>query len=123
MADGQDRREFPRVPLRTEVRLEFADMRELVSEYSANLSLGGMFINRAAPLPVGTPIRFELRVGDAQQVIAGEAVVAWVRPADESPAEQAGMGVRFTQLDDASRTLIFRIVDRFIQAGGEPFEV
>jgi uncharacterized protein (TIGR02266 family) len=124
MANKKEKRRFPRAPYETEVRIEFADVDEMMRECSANLSLGGMFINRVSPLPVGTAFRFRICAANDNAAISGRAVVSWVRHEDLSPSQKAGMGVRFTQLDNDSQQLIFEIVDRYIQeASGEPFKL
>lgn len=113
----------PRAPLTTEVRLEFPQLSDFVREYSANISLGGMFIQTRNLKPPGTSFRFELRLADDFKIIHGRATVVWVRREDEGADRPAGMGVRFDELGGDSRELIFRIVDRHIQKGGEPFEL
>lgn len=66
-----------------------------------NVSLGGLFIATATPLPVGSPIRIELRSGDgASKVPLSGRVVRTVLPlADES--EAPGMGILFDDLEPA----------------------
>jgi uncharacterized protein (TIGR02266 family) len=122
-SSSREKREFPRVPLNTEVLREFADIDELAKEYCDNLSLGGMFIKSPKPLPVGTTFAFELKTSTDGKDISGTAKVEWVR--DQEDGEEAiGMGVRFIELKDNSLEIIFRIVDKYIQeAGGEPFEL
>lgn len=112
-----------RVPLQTEVRLDFPQLADFVREYSADISLGGMFIKTSRPQPVGTSFRFECRLADDFKIIQGQATVMWVREKEEGPRRPAGMGVRFDELTGDSRELIFRIVDRYIQKGGEPFDL
>jgi uncharacterized protein (TIGR02266 family) len=119
MASGRERREFPRIPHESEVRMEFSNIDELSSEYCSNLSLGGMFIKSSSPLPVGTTFQFELSADES--TISGTGKVEWVRDAGEEPG---GMGVRFIDLYGKSMEIIFRIVDRYIQeTGGDPFQL
>lgn len=110
-----------RVPLSIEVRLDFPGLEDFVREYSANISMGGMFIRTHHPQPVGTTFGFECRLADEFKVVHGTATVMWVRDEDEGPERPAGMGVRFDSLGGDSRQLIFHIVDRHIRKGGEPF--
>jgi uncharacterized protein (TIGR02266 family) len=121
-SSSREKREFPRVPLNTEVLREFTDIDDLAKEYCDNLSLGGMFIKSSNPLPVGTTFAFKLKTNTDGKDISGTAKVEWVR--EEEGDESIGMGVRFIELNDKSLEIIFRIVDRYIQeAGGEPFEL
>lgn len=114
---------YPRIPLNTEVRLEFPDLKEFVQEFSSNISLGGMFIRSVSPQPVGTVFDFSCRLADDFPVVQGKAEVVWVRERDEAPERPAGMGCEFLELAGDSRQLIFQIVDRHIQKGGQPFSL
>jgi uncharacterized protein (TIGR02266 family) len=120
MESSRERREFPRIPHESEVRMEFSNIDELSSEYCSNLSLGGMFIKSSSPLPIGTTFRFELKADES--TISGTGKVEWVR--DLGSEEPSGMGVRFIDLFGKSMEIIFRIVDRYIQeTGGDPFQL
>lgn len=119
-----DRRTAPRVPLETEIRIFYPDLRRLADEICRDVSVGGMFIESAAPLAVGTRLRFELSLPARRpRVVHGEGEVVWRRPPGGDPARLPGYGVRFVDLDPRFRELIFRTVDRFIQGGGEPFDL
>ena len=43
-----------RVPLERKISLKFKEFRGFITEYSQNLSMGGMFIRTTSPKPVGT---------------------------------------------------------------------
>ena len=123
-SSSREKREFPRVPLSTEVLREFTDIDELAKEYCDNLSLGGMFIKSPNPLPVGTTFDFKLKTGSDGNVISGKAKVEWVRHKDDTGQDSPGMGVCFIELKENSLEIIFKIVDKYIQeTGGEPFEL
>jgi uncharacterized protein (TIGR02266 family) len=95
-----------------------------VSECVTNISLGGMFISSDSLAPPGSRFRFELAVGNDLELVTGEAEVAWVREPETGSTHSPGMGVRFVQLDDVSRAIIFRIVDAYIQqTGRDPFSL
>jgi uncharacterized protein (TIGR02266 family) len=125
MDTPDDRRDATRIPLEAEVVLEFTDMDEMLSEFSRNVSLGGIFIGTYDPRPVGSAFHFELNVGGAQPFLAGTAEVAWVRDQNSSgPGKPAGMGARFVALEGESRARIFHIVDHYVTAtGGPAFDV
>lgn len=113
----------PRIPLNTEVRLDFPDLKEFVRAFSSNISLGGMFLQTYTPQPVGTVFEFSCRLADDYPVVEGRARVVWVREEDAGPQRPAGMGCEFEALHGDSRQLIFHVVDRHIQRGGEPFDL
>jgi uncharacterized protein (TIGR02266 family) len=103
--------------------MEFERFAGFVEEYSANLSLGGMFVRSAEPAPIGARLRIEFRLGGDTPLIEGEGEVVWVRPREDGEGRQAGMGIRFLEIAPPSRQLIFNVVDRHIEAGGVPFDL
>jgi molecular chaperone DnaK len=116
-------RDSRRVPLETRVQFKFDRFTGFISEYSANISPGGMFIRTRAPQPPGTVLDFEFRMGDGFELIKGTGEVIWNRTEDEGTARPAGMGIRFLELSQGSKDLIYRIVDQHILRGGTPFDV
>lgn len=119
----ENKQRHPRIPLNTEVRLDFPDLKEFVRAFSSNISLGGVFLQTNVFQPVGTAFEFSCRLADDYPVVEGRARVVWVREQDQGPERPAGMGCEFEELYGDSRQLIFHIVDRHIQKGGEPFDL
>jgi uncharacterized protein (TIGR02266 family) len=116
-------RDSRRVPLETRVQFKFDRFSGFISEYSSNISPGGMFIKTRSPLPPGQTLDFAFRLGDGFELIKGRGEVMWARDQDEGPGRPAGMGLRFLELAEGSRELIYRMVDQHIQEGGTPFDV
>ncbi len=115
---------YRRVPFETAVRIEFDRFSGFVEQYSANLSLGGLFVRTATPPPVGTVVPIEFRLGDGFELIRGTGKVVWVRSdAEAGPERPAGMGIRFVELTAGSRELIFKMVERRVKDGGRPFDL
>ena len=124
MADSTNiPRDSRRVPLETRVQFKFDRFSGFISEYSSNISPGGMFIKTRSPLQPGQTLDFAFRLGDGFELIKGRGEVVWTRDQDEGPTRPAGMGLRFLELAEGSRELIYRIVDQHIQEGGTPFDV
>lgn len=115
--------ESKRVPLERTIILKFERFSGFIKEYSANISMGGMFVRTNNFKPTGSQFDFAFKLSDDFSLIQGRGEVAWVREEDEGPDNPAGMGIRFKDLDWESRKLIFRLVDQFIQDGGVPFDV
>jgi uncharacterized protein (TIGR02266 family) len=82
-------REFPRVPVHLAV--EYADGQELASCYIQSLSEGGVFVRTSRPLPIGTDVLMEIRVGAEGAGIRIRGQVVWERLAGRDD----GMGLRF----------------------------
>src|SRR5215210_1331296 len=116
-------RDSRRVPLETRVQFKFDRFSGFLSEYSSNISPGGLFIRTRTPQPLGTVLDFEFRLGDGFELIKGSGEVVWVREEDDGPTRPAGMGLRFRELSQGSQELIYRIVDQHVLQGGTPFDV
>ena len=114
---------YRRVPFATAVRLQFDRFRGFVEEYSANLSLGGMFIRTDEPAPVGTEMPIEFRLGHDYELIKGRGRVVWARRQAVDDEHPAGMGLRFLELTPGSRELIFKLVERRVREGGDLFDL
>ena len=112
-----------RVPLERKISLKFKEFRGFITEYSQNLSMGGMFIRTTSPKPIGTIFDFELSLTDDFKLVQGIGEVLWVRETDDGPERPSGMGVRFLDLSSESRRLIQRIVEEQVAHGGTPFEL
>ena len=124
MQETPEVRASPRVPFESNIRLEFSSMSSFVSEVVTNVSTGGMFITTDSPATLGERFRFELAVGSDLRLISGVAEVVWVRGPGGGSPDPPGMGARFIELDDVSRSFIFQLVDRHIQQVGlDPFDL
>jgi uncharacterized protein (TIGR02266 family) len=107
----QGRRAADRKAVGLLVKLKHADIGSFVEEFAVNISPGGMFIRSREPQPVGTPVKFEVRIAEGVRVMRGSAVVRWVRP-PEDLSGPPGMGIQFTELDPASQALVERMLQR-----------
>jgi len=111
------------VTFETAVRLQFDRFRGFVEEFSANLSLGGMFIRTDEPGEIGDEMPIEFRLGEDYELIRGKGRVVWARQEALDDEHPAGMGIRFLELTPGSRELIFKLVERRVREGGEPFDL
>jgi uncharacterized protein (TIGR02266 family) len=116
-------RDSRRVPLATKVQFKFDRFSGFISEYSANISPTGMFIVSSNPEPLGRVLDLEFRLGDGFEIIQGKGEVVWSRAMADGPNRPPGMGLRFVELSEGSKDLIYRIVDRYVQEGGTPFDL
>ena len=113
-----------RIPLERKISLKFKEFRGFITEYSSNISLGGMFITTEAPQPPGSVFDFEFRLADDDfQLIHGIGEVVWVREEASGPDHPPGMGIRFLHLGEGSRDLVRRMVDEHERGGGTPFDL
>lgn len=115
--------ESQRVPLRRKVILKFHHFGGFFVEYSANISLTGMFIKTDSPKPPGSVFIFEIWLGEEYKLVHGLGEVVWLRDEDDGPDDPAGMGVRFIKMRDDSQAVVERIIAEHVQKGGEIFDL
>lgn len=99
----------------------FERFADFVAQYSAHLSLSGMFLESEEMLPVGGDVVVGFHLSDDFRLFRGEGEVLWVRPTDEHGPP--GIGIRFRTLDEAGRNLVLKVLEEHIKSGGEPFDV
>ncbi len=112
-----------RVPLERKVILKFHHFGGFFIEYSANVSLTGMFIKTDSPKPAGSVFIFEIWLGEEHKLVHGLGEVVWVRPEDERADRPAGMGIRFLKIDDNSRSVVRRVITEHVEKGGRIFDL
>ena len=111
-AESDERRGPRRLPL--EVQIEYESTEDFLTDYTANLSLGGMFIRTDNPLELDTRFRLSFRLPEDDRTIDTIAVVRWrVAPGTSGPMTP-GMGVRFETLSPGDR----RAVEKLLMAWG-----
>lgn len=90
MAQGSERRRFPRHPVVVEIDYQ-SDSPVLRSRLS-DLSEGGMFVDTVTPLPQGTEIKFRFRPSPKAEepALVGLGRVAWNQAT-------VGMGIEFVR--------------------------
>ena len=102
---GSERRESPRIPV--EMWVEESTERELYFQRSANLSVGGIFLENTIPHPKGTVVNLQFTLpGDTTPIkVRGEIVNA-------AASDELGMGIKFIQVDPGAERRIADFVLR-----------
>ena len=103
--DVDDRRRHPRTPLSILVQFRLNTLEDFLSEYSVNLSPGGMFIRTSSPHAEGDIVFLQFELKDGSKLIEGMGRVVRVNP----PGPDAGLGIEFLNFDDESMALIEEI--------------
>lgn len=96
---GRERRRSPRVALEAAVDLESGD--NFVSGRTRDISLGGLFIETHASLPIGSRVWVKLRLMD--RAFDVESVVAWQL---EDASGIVGLGVEFVSMCAVGRAAV-----------------
>ncbi len=90
-----------------------------MSDYSVNLSFGGIFIESENVLPADTTLFVEFKLPVNNRRIRCKSLVAWTNELEnpKSPALPAGMGLQFTDLSLDDVHVIRKYID---EAGLRP---
>jgi uncharacterized protein (TIGR02266 family) len=105
MESMMNQRRHPRADMPIVVEYRVASYEQFLSEYAANLSVGGIFIRTDEPCVLGATIFFQFKLDAGSTLIEGMGKVVHV-----SEDGEAGMGVEFLELADDSREIIAEIV-------------
>jgi type IV pilus assembly protein PilZ len=102
-----ERRLSPRAPVT--VRVDYATVDAMFSEFSRNINEGGLFIETEMPLVLEEQVQLQFRLPGVEDPFKVSGRVAWVR--EEGGADgPPGMGVEFENLDEDARRQIDEIV-------------
>lgn len=105
-ATGEERRRSMRADLI--VRVDYATVDEMFSEFTRDINEGGLFIETEKPRPVGTEVTMNFNLpGSDEMVVTVGRVVRICAGGDESPP---GMGIEFDELTSEDRSNINSII-------------
>lgn len=104
---GEDKRKFVRATLNLLVNYETVD--EFCTDYTRDISSGGLFIRTNRPLPVGTKLRIHFMLPGVDELIYTDGVVVRNTLNEANPAEE-GMGIEFTEIMPRYKEIIDGLV-------------
>ncbi len=93
-----------------QLQVQYATLEEFLSDWTSNVSVGGMFLQTENPKPVGTKFQLRFRIPTYERTIEAQGEVCWVIPADQPVPPHAGMGVRFTDVTAEDQEAIRRLI-------------
>lgn len=96
-----DNRRTERLP--AEVKVDYRTVGSFITDYTQNISKGGMFIRTSLPLDVGEKVRLRLTLPGGDAPFALDGIVKWVATLREREKHAPGMGVEFVDFDDEVR--------------------
>lgn len=86
------------------LKIRGEDDRGVFFGYAKTVSRGGMFISSVNPRKMGEEFEITFRLDEKQgREIKCRAVVVWIREYDSLVKQEPGMGIKFMDLDDATR--------------------
>ena len=101
---SDNQRSTERLPIR--MLVEYESSEDFLIDYTANMSIGGMFIQTSNPLEVGTRFRLRFRIPGREEPVDTVGEVCWVLTTEEAGCMQPGMGVRFEELAGTDRVAV-----------------
>src|SRR5215510_243632 len=101
-----ERRRSPRAPV--VVRIEYATVDALFSDFTRNINEGGVFIETDSPAELDSVVHLSFRLPGSRDTVNVHGRVAWIEPG--ASGQPVGMGVEFENLTDADRDRINAIV-------------
>lgn len=104
------------------ITLQFPSLRAFLAEYGERISPEGMLLRGEAPPAAGSKVDIEVVVAEGMRLLRARGETLWSGAAG-SGSRQRAAAVRFQDLDDASRTLIAKIVEQRQRKGAEPFRL
>jgi uncharacterized protein (TIGR02266 family) len=104
--DAADRRRSRRADLI--VRVDYATVDELFSEFTRDINEGGLFIETEKPRPAGTEVCLHFNLPGSDRTVKTNGIV--VRVCDGSDGSTAGMGIEFEDLPPDARAHINQVI-------------
>jgi uncharacterized protein (TIGR02266 family) len=105
-------------PVVLRIKLRYEDVDTMVQRFAPNVGRSGLFLPTKASQPVGTEVKFELRLFDDTPVLVGLGRIKYVKPPDPAnPKASYGMAVELMRVSREGRELIIRMIERRRELG------
>ncbi len=106
------------VRIKTKLKVRFKDASAFISEYTHNISKGGIFVRTKKPCERGSAVQVTLVMPETdKEVVATGEVIHVVRPEQATEQQPAGMGVELKELSEEDRKLIEDFIHDKIETG------
>jgi uncharacterized protein (TIGR02266 family) len=83
-----------------------SDLEGRLIGFAKNISAGGLFVQTREPLGMGSKVSITFSLPSGEMKVNCRAEVVWRRARDPYSAYEAGMGLKFLDLDYQTQTLI-----------------
>ncbi len=93
-------------PRNLTVKLPYGSVEDFIQRFAASLTSGGAYLRVEEPSPVGSLVQVELQLRSGERVLFFLGVVSFTTGVQGEGVR--GMGIKFLQLDEASRSLVAR---------------
>jgi type IV pilus assembly protein PilZ len=109
------------VRVKARVKVRFRDDEALFSEFTHNISKGGLFVRTTTPCALGAQVEVVLILPDSETEIKAQGrVIHIVSPAEASATRPAGMGLHLLDLAPRDQKALEEYIkDRLAKAGAD----
>ncbi len=114
---ASDNRKAERLP--AEVKVDYRTVGSFITDYTRNISQGGLFIRTSLPMEVGEKVRLRLTLPNGEAPFALDGVVKWVSLLRDKDKHPPGMGIEFTEFTDEVKAQLQSLVDSHEGQGEE----
>jgi type IV pilus assembly protein PilZ len=112
-----DNRRAPRLPV--DVKVDYRTAGSFITDYTRNISRGGLFIRTSLPLEVGERVRLRLTLPDGDAPFALDGVVKWIATLRDREKHPPGMGIEFVDFDEDTRRKLEQMVRTYEARAGQ----
>ncbi len=100
-------------PVALRIKLRYDDVDAMVQRFACNVGRSGLFLPTRAMHPVGTEVKFELRIANDTPVLVGLGKVKAARPPDpNNPKAAFGLAIELMRVTRDGREIIIRMLER-----------
>jgi type IV pilus assembly protein PilZ len=108
VSDNRRRQGGDRLPV--EVKVDYRTVGSFITDYTKNISRGGLFIRTSLPLDVGERIRLRITLPEGDAPFALDGIVKWVSTLRDREKHPPGMGIEFVDFDESVRRQLDTLV-------------
>ncbi len=103
----------PAGPVVLRIKLRYDDVEAMVQRFASNVGKSGLFLPTRSIQPIGTEVKFELRLADNTPVLVGMGRVKYAKQPDpENPRAAFGMAIELMRVSREGRAVIIRMIER-----------
>ncbi len=93
-----------------DIKVDYRTAGSFITDYTENISKGGVFIKTSLPLEIGERVRLRLQLPDGDAPFALDGIVKWVSTLRDRESHPPGMGIEFVDFDDTVRAKLEALV-------------
>ncbi|MEO8844487.1 MAG: hypothetical protein ABI591_21040 [Kofleriaceae bacterium] len=100
-------------PVVLRIKLRYDDVETMVQRFAPNVGKSGLFLPTRSLQPIGTEIKFELRIANDTPVLVGLGRVKAAKPPDPAnPKASFGLAIELMRVTREGREVIIRMIER-----------